>query len=234
MNRQITTRLAAVHFPPTEISRQNLLSEGIAAADIHVTGNTVIDALLDVAERPFRFDDPALAELPARVVLITAHRRESFGGPFEEMCEAMRRIAVSYPDVGLVYPVHLNPNVREPVNRILAGVKNVRLVEPLDYEPFVHLMKCSTIILTDSGGVQEEAPSLGKPVLVMREKTERPEGIAAGTVKLVGTSAETIVREVSQLLDDAAAYRKMAEAVNPYGDGLASKRIADLLPAYCK
>ncbi|MCL4235427.1 MAG: UDP-N-acetylglucosamine 2-epimerase (non-hydrolyzing), partial [Deltaproteobacteria bacterium] len=212
----------------------NLLREGVEPARIHVTGNTVVDALLEITGREYRFADPALAALPARTILSTAHRRESFGEPFRQMCLAMRAIAEMFPDCALVYPVHLNPNVREPVYEILSGAPNIRLVEPLDYEPFVHLMKEAHVILTDSGGVQEEAPSLGKPVLVMREKTERPEGIEAGTVRLVGNDGTKIVSEVSRLLDDADAYRAMAEAKNPYGDGLASKRIADILPAYCK
>ncbi|MCZ7585891.1 MAG: UDP-N-acetylglucosamine 2-epimerase (non-hydrolyzing) [Deltaproteobacteria bacterium] len=234
INRQMTTRLTAVHFPPTEWSKNNLLAERVPEDRIHVTGNTVIDALLQVAERPYAFDDEKLRALPDRFVLVTAHRRESFGGPFRAMCEAMRDIAAHFPDVALVYPVHLNPNVRQPVGEILDGVSNVLLVEPMDYEPFVHLMKRSTIVLTDSGGIQEEGPSLGKPVLVMREVTERPEGIDAGTVRLVGTDKTRIVDAVSELLEDENAYRKMAEAKNPYGDGHASERIADILPRYCK
>ncbi len=234
INRQMTTCLAEVHLAPTPLAREHLIRDGISAEKIHVTGNTVIDALLDVVNRPFEFADPALAALSGRVILITAHRRESFGEPFVKMCRAMKILAERYPDATLVYPVHMNPNVRTPVNSVLAGTPNIRLIEPLDYEPFVHLMKRSTIILTDSGGVQEEAPSLGKPVLVMREKTERPEGIEAGTVRLVGTETENIVSAVCTLMDDPAAWRKMAEAKNPYGDGHASKRIADILPAYCK
>ncbi|MCC6157803.1 MAG: UDP-N-acetylglucosamine 2-epimerase (non-hydrolyzing) [Deltaproteobacteria bacterium] len=234
INRQLTSRLAAVHFPPTSWSRDNLLREGIDPARVHITGNTVIDALLEITGREYLFTDPILATLPKKTILITAHRRESFGEPFRQMCLAMRAIAEMFPACALVYPVHLNPNVREPVFEILSGAANIHLVEPLDYEPFVHLMKKAHIILTDSGGVQEEAPSLGKPVLVMREKTERPEGIEAGTVRLVGNDGTKIVSEVSRLLDDADAYRAMAEAKNPYGDGRASKRIADIVPAYCK
>ncbi len=234
INRQLSSRLTTVHLAPTDGSRQNLIDEGFDEKDVYVTGNTVIDALLDVAARPFEFKDPVLTNLPERMILITAHRRESFGEPFMHMCEAIRELAQAYPDVALVYPVHLNPNVRKPVGEILNGLDNVHLIEPMDYEPFVHLMKRSTIILTDSGGIQEEAPSLGKPVLVMREKTERPEGIAAGTVRLVGTDKKVIVDNTRRLLDDEKAYSAMAEAKNPYGDGNASKRIADILPRYCK
>jgi UDP-N-acetylglucosamine 2-epimerase (non-hydrolysing) len=234
INRQLSSRLTTVHLAPTEGSRDNLLVEGFCEKDVYVTGNTVIDALLDVVARPFAFEDPILLNLPERVILITAHRRESFGEPFLHMCEAIRELAQCYPDAALVYPVHLNPNVRKPVSDILQGLDNVHLIEPMDYEPFVHLMKKATVILTDSGGIQEEAPSLGKPVLVMREKTERPEGIAAGTVRLVGTDKRAIIETTRGLLDDEQAYRKMACAQNPYGDGNASKRIAEILPRYCK
>ena len=164
-------------------------------------------------------------------MLVTAHRRESFGKPFEDLCNALKRIALAHPDATVVYPVHLNPNVQKPVREILAGVDNVKLLEPMDYEPFVHLMKRSTLILTDSGGIQEEAPSLGKPVLVMREKTERPEGIEAGTVKLVGTDPQTIFENADKLLSDKAAYDAMANATNPYGDGHAAERIVKVLAA---
>ncbi|MBZ0273956.1 UDP-N-acetylglucosamine 2-epimerase (non-hydrolyzing) [bacterium] len=228
INRQLTSRLASLHFAPTPRSAAALLSEGIPAETIHITGNTVIDALLDVAARPFSFDDPMLADLPERTVLITAHRRESFGAPFQAMGRAIASLADRYPDAAFVYPVHLNPNVREPVNAILGGHANVRLIEPLDYAPFVHLMKRAHIILTDSGGVQEEAPSLGKPVLVMREKTERPEGIEAGTVRLVGTNEADIVEAVTTLMDDDDAWRAMAMAKNPYGDGHSAERIVDI------
>ncbi len=234
INRQLSSRLTTVHLAPTEGSRNNLLVEGFCEKDIYVTGNTVIDALLDVAARPFAFEDPILLNLPERVILITAHRRESFGQPFLHMCEAVRELAQCYPDAALVYPVHLNPNVRKPVSDILQGLDNVHLIEPMDYEPFVHLMKKATVILTDSGGIQEEAPSLGKPVLVMREKTERPEGIAAGTVRLVGTDKRAIIETTRELLDDEQVYRKMSGTTNPYGDGNASKRIAEILPRYCK
>jgi UDP-N-acetylglucosamine 2-epimerase (non-hydrolysing) len=236
-NRKLTGALAALHFAPTETSRSNLLREGVAKDSIIVTGNTVIDALLGTVERlendqglrdsaavPLRGLDPG-----RRIVLVTGHRRESFGGGFERICEALSDIARMHPDVDVVYPVHLNPNVREPVNRLLTGIDNIYLIEPLDYLPFVHLMSRSHIILTDSGGIQEEAPSLGKPVLVMRDTTERPEAVDAGTVRLVGTDKERIVREVSRLLSDSEAYRVMSHAHNPYGDGEACSRIVECL-----
>jgi UDP-N-acetylglucosamine 2-epimerase (non-hydrolysing) len=231
VNRRLTGVVAQWHFPPTERSRENLLRENVSDDDIMVTGNTVVDALLTVADRdcdvssaPFDMIDSG-----KRLILVTAHRRESFGEPFENLCHALADIATGNDDVELVYPVHPNPNVREPVEKILGPVAGVHLIEPMDYFRFVHLMKRSKIILTDSGGIQEEAPSLGKPVLVMRETTERPEGIDAGTVKLVGTDRETIVRETQLLLDSKDEYDRMAKAVNPYGDGKASKRIADFL-----
>ena len=231
-NRQITGRLAGLHFAPTEASRQNLLREGVSADTIHVTGNTVIDALLSVSQRLDQ-DTALTAELAARfpylvpakrLVLVTGHRRENFGAGFEAMCQALKAIA-SQPGVQVVYPVHLNPQVQEPVRRILGSVDNVHLIEPQDYLPFVYLMKRSHIILTDSGGIQEEAPSLGKPVLVMRDTTERPEAVAAGTVRLVGTDTHRIVTETLQLLNDPAAYQRMAFAHNPYGDGTACQQI---------
>jgi len=189
----------------------------------------VIDALLDVAGRPFSFEGTPLAALPfetRKIVLVTAHRRESFGGPFESLCRGLRELALKYRnDIVLVYPVHRNPNVRQVVERVLAGIDNVVLTDPLDYMPLVHLMKRCHLVLTDSGGLQEEAPSLGKPVLVMRKTTERQEGVQAGTVKLVGTEAADIVREASRLLDEPAAYAAMANRINPYGDGTASVRI---------
>lgn len=231
-NRCLTAPLSSLHFSPTERSRLNLLAEGVDNDSIEVTGNTVIDALIDVAERIE--SDKALAidlkrRLPflrpdLRVVLVTGHRRESFGSGFEQICHALRTLA-ERGDVQVVYPVHLNPNVQEPVNRILAGVQNVVLIEPQDYLPFVYLMSRAYLIITDSGGVQEEAPSLGKPVLVMRETTERPEAVEAGTVRLVGTSSGRIVAEAFRLLDDASAYAEMSRAHNPYGDGSASARI---------
>lgn len=238
-NRKLTGALANIHFAPTEGSRQNLLNEGVPDASIVVTGNTVIDALLQVVGKmeadtalknslAERF--PFLAE-NQRMVLITGHRRESFGGGFERICQAINLLAKDFPDVQFVYPVHLNPNVQEPVNRLLNDLQNVVLIDPQDYLPFVYLMNRSTIILTDSGGIQEEAPSLGKPVLVMRETTERPEAVDAGTVKLVGTNVDKIFRSVSQLLIDANEYNRMGVAHNPYGDGNACQRIIDSLYA---
>ena len=238
-NRKIIDAVADVFFAHTDLAKQHLLNEGIADSAVEVTGNTVIDALLDVAARPYTFDGTPLAALPfdtRKIVLVTAHRRESFGGPFESLCTGLRDLARKYADeIVLVYPVHRNPNVREVVGRILADTPNVVLTDPLDYMPLVHLMKRCHLVLTDSGGLQEEAPSLGKPVLVMRKTTERQEGVAAGTVKLVGTDAADIVREASRLLDDPAAYAAMAQRANPYGDGSASRRtvarILDMAPA---
>lgn len=237
LNRRLTGAVADVHFAPTERSRANLLAEGIAGGTVHVTGNTVIDALLMVKRRLETDTVLAVAQQArfpflrsqARMVLITGHRRENFGGGFERICAAIGQLARQYPGVDFVYPVHLNPNVREPVNRILQGLGNVHLIEPQDYLPFVYLMTQSTLILTDSGGIQEEAPSLGKPVLVMRDTTERPEAVDAGTVRLVGTDQGVIVQEVQRLLEDASAYCEMARAHNPYGDGEAADRIRDIL-----
>jgi UDP-N-acetylglucosamine 2-epimerase len=236
-NRKLTGALAQLHFAPTTNSRDNLLKEGIAASCIIVTGNTVIDALLDVMKRLdedqelfARAAEPAAFLDPARkLILVTGHRRESFGGGFERICLALMEVAQQHPEVDIVYPVHLNPNVREPVNRLLSGINNVHLIEPLDYLPFVHMMSRAHIILTDSGGIQEEAPSLGKPVLVMRDTTERPEAVAAGTVKLVGSDTANIVRELNHLLLDQKAYKTMSFAHNPYGDGQACQRIIDAL-----
>lgn len=227
-NRKIIDAVADLFFAHTDLAKQHLLNEGISEAAIAVTGNTVIDALLDVANRPFDFAGSPLASLPfdsKKIVLVTAHRRESFGGPFESLCQGLKDLALKYRDeIVLIYPVHRNPNVRQVVNSKLAGLDNVLLIDPLDYMPLVHLMKRAYLVLTDSGGLQEEAPSLGKPVLVMRKTTERQEGVAAGTVKLVGTDAADIVREASLLLDDAAAYQAMANRINPYGDGTASAK----------
>ena len=238
-NRKLTSVLAQWHFAPTATSRGNLLREGVAAETIHVTGNTVIDALLQVREKivtnaslrqqfekDFSFLDPA-----KRLVLVTGHRRENFGEGFENICQALARIAKNNADVQVVYPVHLNPQVQEPVRRLLGSVDNVHLIEPLDYLPFVYLMDRSTLILTDSGGIQEEAPSLGKPVLVMRDTTERPEAVEAGTVRLVGTNADEIANQASILLSNAEAYQAMAFAHNPYGDGFACEHIAQTLLA---
>lgn len=238
VNRKVAGVITRLHFSPTERSRQNLLAENVPAEHVHVTGNTVIDALQEVVARIA--NDPALAaslaeRLPLdpcrRMILVTGHRRESFGGGFQRICSALRRIA-ERPDVEIVYPVHLNPNVKGPVDSLLSGLSNVRLIEPQDYLPFVYLMHRSFLILTDSGGVQEEAPSLGKPVLVMRETTERPEAVDAGTVRLVGTDEDVIVSSVNELLDDQAAYDAMSFAHNPYGDGLAASRIVEQIRAF--
>jgi len=233
-NRQLTGRLTGLHFAPTLQAQANLIAEGVIADRIRVTGNTVIDALINVSQRLDQDKDLSnslanqfpFLDANKRLVLVTGHRRENFGAGFESMCMALNRIA-SDPTVQIVYPVHLNPQVQEPVTRILGNTRNVQLIAPLDYLPFVYLMKKSYLILTDSGGVQEEAPSLGKPVLVMRNTTERPEAVAAGTVKLVGTDLDTIVDETFRLLRDANAYQVMARAHNPYGDGLACKRIRE-------
>lgn len=237
INRKLTGAVADLHFAPTPTARDNLLREGVDAAAIEVTGNTVIDALLSVVQRiegdaqlresfarRFHFLAPG-----RRIVLVTGHRRENFGQGFRNICEALADIAQAHPDVDVVYPVHLNPNVRGPVNDILAprGLGNVHLIEPLDYLPFVYLMNRSHVIVTDSGGIQEEAPSLGKPVVVMRDTTERPEAVQAGTVRLVGTARERIVEAVGQLLSDPQAYAAMSHAHNPYGDGQAVGRILD-------
>jgi UDP-N-acetylglucosamine 2-epimerase (non-hydrolysing) len=235
INRKVTGAVADLHFAPTDVARQNLLNEGVAAGTIHVTGNTVIDALLEVADKLRHQADLrseldnrfAFLDASKRLILVTGHRRENFGEGFQNICQALADIAERHPDVEVLYPVHLNPNVRQPVNEILAsrGLSNVHLIEPVDYLPFVYLMDRSYLIITDSGGVQEEAPSLGKPVLVMRDTTERPEAVAAGTVKLVGTSREAIVAECEQLLTDSGAYAVMSKAHNPYGDGQAVGRI---------
>jgi len=236
MNRRLTGSLAQLHFAPTQTAKANLLREGVDAATIHVTGNTVIDALLAMHGR-IRNDAQLRAGLDAhfdfldpsrRIVLVTGHRRENFGDGFEQICHALRDLAAR-DDVEVVYPVHLNPNVREPVERLLSGHPRIHLIAPQEYVPFVYLMGRSTLILTDSGGVQEEAPSLGKPVLVMRETTERPEAVDAGAVALVGASRERIVAGCTRLLDDVAAYKSMAQVTNPYGDGTAADRIVQHL-----
>lgn len=252
INRTVTGDLADLHFAPTEAARQNLLAEGVPATAVAVTGNTVIDALFMVREMMKRdgldheiegdllsryptlapvFAKPAAGKAGRRLILVTGHRRENFGDGFENICHALSDIAARYSDVDILYPVHLNPNVQEPVKRILGqgDIKNIHLIEPVDYLPFVHLMNLSYLIITDSGGVQEEAPSLGKPVLVMRDTTERPEAVTAGTVKLVGTDRNAIVTEAARLLDDRDAYHAVTMAHNPYGDGLAAGRIADVL-----
>jgi UDP-N-acetylglucosamine 2-epimerase (non-hydrolysing) len=227
MNRRITGRLATLHLPPTGTSRANLLAEGIDPAAVVTTGNTVIDALVDVVGRQVPFTDPRLATLdddPRRVLLVTTHRRESWGEKMAGVARALARIARSQPDLLVVLPLHRNPVVREVVLPPLEGLPNVVVVEPLPYGEFAHLIDRSTMVLTDSGGVQEEAPTLGKPVLVMRDNTERPEAVEAGTVRLVGTNEEVVVAEVTRLLTDPAYYATMANAVNPYGDGKAAAR----------
>jgi UDP-N-acetylglucosamine 2-epimerase (non-hydrolysing) len=238
LNRKLTTSIADLHFAPTEVARENLLKEAVPPNLIHVTGNTVIDALLSAKHRLSKnkhlsedFDGKfAFLSQEKKLVLVTGHRRESFGEGFERICMALARLS-ERRDIEIVYPVHLNPQVSEPVNRILGEKQNIHLISPLDYLPFVYLMNRAKLILTDSGGVQEEAPSLGKPVLVMRETTERPEAVTAGTVKLVGTDCQKIVKEVETLLDDSSLYRKMSYSHNPYGDGHASDRIEKIIRA---
>ena len=250
MNRQLTGRMATWHFAPTSLSRQNLLAENVAEAQITVTGNTVIDALYWVVDK-IKHDASLSQQLDAelqragydverlsggrKLVLITGHRRENFGDGFIHMCTAIKNLTQRYPQVDFVYPMHLNPNVRKPIHEVfgqdLSGLGNMFFIEPLEYLSFVHLMEKSHIVLTDSGGIQEEAPGLGKPVLVMRDTTERPEALTAGTVKLVGTDYDKIVSAVSTLLDDEAAYQAMSRAVNPYGDGKACGRIVETLKA---
>lgn len=248
MNRLITGRIATYHFSPTPLSRQNLLDEGVKTEQIHVTGNTVIDALYWVVEK-IKSNKAMDNELESvlskagydvnrlnngkKLVLITGHRRENFGDGFINMCTAINDLTEKYPNVDFVYPMHLNPNVRKPIHEVfgedLSDLGNMFFIEPLEYLSFVYLMEKSTIVLTDSGGIQEEAPGLGKPVLVMRDTTERPEALDAGTVKLVGTDYDKIVSEVSSLIDDETAYEKMSKAVNPYGDGLACRRIVETI-----
>ncbi|MEB3187440.1 MAG: UDP-N-acetylglucosamine 2-epimerase (non-hydrolyzing) [bacterium] len=222
MNRRVTSRLAALHFAPTPRSEANLLAEAVDPAGIYLTGNTVIDALLATAAR---HAEPASDG--RRRLLVTAHRRENWGQPMEDICHAVRDLVEAYPDLEVVFPAHLNPLVQDVARRVLGDHPRVQIIAPLDYEPFVQAMQEATLILTDSGGVQEEAPSLGKPVLVMRTTTERPEAVVAGTVRLVGVKREDIVRHARELLDDAAAYERMARSVNPYGDGRAAARIRE-------
>lgn len=231
MNRVLTTRLATLHFAPTAEARDRLLAEGVPPADVHLTGNTVIDALLGTLRPGYRFRTPALAALDPgrRVVLVTTHRRESFGAPLRSTCAALRELVERFPDIHLVLPVHPNPEVKSTVESLLCDLPRTSLIEPVDYVEFVHLMDRAYLVLTDSGGVQEEAPSLGKPVLVLREVTERPEGVAAGTAVVVGTDRARIVETASTLLTSPEAYARMANAVNPYGDGRASERIVAAL-----
>jgi UDP-N-acetylglucosamine 2-epimerase (non-hydrolysing) len=235
LNRQVTSKMARLHFAPTAESKQNLLKEGFSENSISITGNTVIDALHWALENTTPLDTALPIDFhQSRIILVTGHRRENFGEGFQQICEALRTIALKQPDVQIVYPVHLNPNVREPVKRILSNLPNLHLLEPFEYPQFIHVMNQSTLVLSDSGGVQEEAPSLGKPVLVMRDTTERPEAVQAGTVKLVGANQQTIVDETMHLLNDSAAYRKMAFVHNPYGDGTACNKIMDALMNYMK
>lgn len=236
-NRRLASVLTNLHFAPTIWAAENLKREGISADKIHVTGNTVVDALINVADRPFDLSvcHPSISDFLdgiGRLVLVTAHRRESFGTPFREMCEAMKEITRTYDDVGIIYPVHPNPNVLNTVHEILGSEPRILLVEPLDYVTFIHLMKRAYLLLTDSGGIQEEAPSLGKPVLIMREKTERQEGVEAGVTKLVGTSRQGIVNAVTQLLDNENDYKAMSNGINPFGDGRASERIDSIISDY--
>lgn len=227
INRKLLTSLADLHFPPTKSAMDNLLRELVPREEIALTGNTVIDALLEVAKRNFDLGSTGLRLTPGKkIVLVTTHRRENWGAPLRGICAAIKTIAERFREqVEVVLPVHKNPTVSDVVNEILGNVPNVLLTEPLDYEPFIHLLKASYLVLTDSGGIQEEAPSLGKPVLVMRDKTERPEAALAGTVKLVGADTDLIVAEATKLLGDPAEYAKMSQATNPYGDGRASARI---------
>ena len=240
-NRQITSKITKWHFAPTKLSRKNLLSEGVDKSLIKITGNTVIDALHLILKRidknKYRqknLNDILNSVIPfnwknKNFILITAHRRENFGDRFLKICSALKELSVNYPKIHFVYPVHLNPNVSKIVYKLLKGIKNIHLIKPLEYEPFIYLLKHSYLVLTDSGGIQEEAPSLGKPVLVMRETTERPEAVEAGTVEIVGSNKKNIIKGVSHLLNDNKYYQKMSRAHNPYGDGLASKRIVDVL-----
>lgn len=236
-NRKLTGSLAALHFAPTESAQNNLLKEGSKQAHIYVTGNTVVDALYDMVNKidtHAELAEPLAQQFvflnPSRkVILVTGHRRENFGEGFERICQALAIIAQRFPDVDIVYPVHLNPCVQKPVNALLGGLDNIFLISPLDYQSFVYLMKSSYLILTDSGGIQEEAPSLGKPVLVMRDTTERPEAVEAGTIQLVGTNVDKIVNYTEQLLTNDAFYQRMSQIQNPYGDGKAAKRIVDII-----
>ena len=245
INRRLASVVTDLHFAPTDWARQNLLRENVPATQVIVTGNPVIDALQQVARMPAptgvlellshlgvtgALHPGSLSPGTPRLILVTAHRRENFGQPLENICAALRHLVDIYQDnLRVVYPVHLNPNVQEPVHRLLGAIPNITLLEPLDYLPMVHLMKHASLVLTDSGGLQEEAPALGKPVLVMRRVTERPEGVQAGTVRLVGTDPQTIVAEVRRLLDDPNAYSTMAQAINPYGDGKAAMRIVNAI-----
>lgn len=239
-NRLLTARLAKLHFSPTLTAKKNLLQEGVSPDSIFVTGNTVIDALLWVKQRlVWQKEWVSLYQSASSVVkakkpfiLVTGHRRENFGERLQEICQGIARIAETYSDWHIIYPVHLNPKVKKPVHELLAAYENVHLIDPLEYAPFIYLMTQSSIVLTDSGGIQEEAPALGKPVLVMRDKTERPEAVAAGTVSLVGANADKIFHSVSALINDEVLYRRMSEAINPYGEGHAAEKIVEALKTY--
>ena len=239
-NRRLTGVLTDYHFSPTSTSKGNLLNEGVSESTVYITGNTVIDALQLVVNKidsnehlRSRIEkiivQSGFKELNSKFILVTGHRRENFGQGFLNICEALKVLAKNNPDISILYPVHLNPNVRKPVNELLSSVSNIKLVEPFQYEEFIYLMNKSFLILTDSGGIQEEAPSLGKPVLVMRDTTERPEAVEAGTVKLVGSDKDNIIKEVQKLLNDNSEYQKMSKAHNPYGDGNASEKILNIL-----
>jgi len=232
INRKLTTVIADYHFAPTETAKRNLLAEGIPEERIHVTGNTVIDALVQTVSPEYGFTQPELESVDfneKRIILVTSHRRENWGEPLQHICSAIKEIVEQNQDIEVVFSVHLNPLVQQTTQDILGNLDRVHLIKPLDYEPFVQLINKSYLILTDSGGIQEEAPSLGKPVLVLREVTERPEGVEAGTVRIVGRNKDNIIRETQRLLDNSEDYERMACAVNPYGDGHASERIADIL-----
>lgn len=232
MNRVLTSHLADFHFAPTENNRLNLLKEGVADDAIFVTGNTVIDALLEVADKPYSFQDETLKGIDftnKRVITVTCHRRENLGEYMVQIFSAIRDLTLEFSDIEIIYPVHMNPKVRSTANEILKGIDRVHLIEPLQYQPFVNLMAKSYLIITDSGGMQEEAPALGKPVLVVRKETERPEAVAAGTVKLAGVERETIYGMARELLTNASAHQRMANAINPYGDGHAAEHIISIL-----
>lgn len=232
MNRKLTGTLTDLHFAPTLSARDNLLTEAVAARDIFVTGNTVIDALAATVDANYQFDDELLSSIDyadKKVILVTTHRRENLGEPMRQVYQALRDIVTEYPNVEIVFPVHKNPKVREVVDSVLGGLERVHLIDPLDYQPFANLLAKSYLVLTDSGGIQEEAPSLGKPVLVLRDTTERPEAVEAGTVKLIGTDRKRVYAETKRLLTDAAEYERMATACNPYGDGQAASRIVQTI-----
>ena len=232
MNRKLTGAITDLHFAPTQMSKNNLLREGVNEENIFVTGNTVIDALHQTVKNDFTFDNELIENIDynsKRIILVTTHRRENLGEPMRHVYRALKRLIDNFSDIEIIFPVHRNPKVREVVNSELGNLERVHLIEPLDYEPFANIMNRSTLILTDSGGVQEEAPSLGKPVLVLRDTTERPEAVDAGTVKLIGTDSERVYHEAERLLTDKIEYKRMSEAHNPYGDGFAAKRIVDTL-----